>query len=124
MSEDTHSRFHGKVKVQKGDIEIQVNIFEDTREKVYEELNHAFLTLGKWVESASKPAAPVATAAAKPMAAGPGNGSTAANGALGDAPFCNECGSNDEVELIQWTDKKTHAAKSGWKCQRCKKWAR
>jgi excisionase family DNA binding protein len=95
-----------------------------TREKVYQELNHAFVTLGEWVESAPKPGAPVAIAAAKSTAAGPGNGGIAANGALVNAPFCDECGANDEVQLIRWTDKKTHEAKSGWKCQRCKKWAR
>jgi len=122
--EQPQSRFHGKVKVQKGDFEIQVNIFEETREKVYQELNHAFVTLGNWFREAPKPGAPAATAAAKPPADRPGNGGNAANGPLGNAPFCNECGSNDEVELIHWTDKKTHAAKSGWKCQRCKKWAR
>ncbi|OGO03887.1 MAG: hypothetical protein A2Y72_03575 [Chloroflexi bacterium RBG_13_53_26] len=122
--EQPQSRFHGKVKVQKGDIEIQVNIFEDTREKVYQELNHAFVTLGNWLGTTSKPGAAAATAAAKPTAAGPGNGGAAANGTPANAPFCDECGTNDEVQLIHWTDKKTHQPKSGWKCQRCKKWAR
>ena len=121
MSEDPHSRFHGKVKVQKEDIEIQVNIFEDTREKLYQELNHAFLTLGKWVGSAPKPAEPVATAAAKPAAARPGNGGSTATKPP-NAPTCQECGFADMVERISWTDTKTGEIRNEWKCQRCKKW--
>lgn len=121
MADQPQSRFHGKVKVQKGDIEIQVNIFEETREKVYQELNHAFLTLGKWVESGPKPGAPVATAAAKPAAARAGNGGSAASKPV-NAPACQKCGLADRVELIEWTDGDTGEMKKALKCQRCKKW--
>ena len=123
MAEQPQSRFHGKVKVQKGDIEIQVNIFEDTREKVYQELNHAFVTLSKWVEPSPKPGAPGATATAKPAAARAGNGGPTASKQV-NAPACKKCGLNDMVELIEWTDGDTGEIKKALKCQRCKKWIR
>lgn len=125
MGEEPQSRFHGKVKVQKGDIEIQVNIFEETREKLYKELNEAFVTLGKWVEAAPKPGAPVATAAAKPAAVNPGNGGPAAPSPVpklgASAPICLECG--EECRLVSWTDKKSHQAMSRYKCPHCDTWA-
>ncbi len=122
MLEQPQSRFHGKVKVQKGDIEIQVNIFEDTREKLYQELNHAFTTLGKWIESApTKPGAPVATTAARTTAARTGNGGSTASKPA-NAPVCKKCSSADMVELIEWADADTGEVKQAWKCQRCKKW--
>ena len=123
MTEQPQSRFHGKVKVQKGDIEIQVNIFEDAREKLYQELNHAFTTLGKWIESAPKPGAPVATAAAKTTATRPGNGGSTASKPA-NAPVCKKCGSADSVELIEWADGDSGEIKKAWKCQACKKWIR
>lgn len=125
MAEEPQSRFHGKVKVLKGDIEIQVNIFEDTREKLYQELNEAFLTLGKWVEAAPKPGAPVAAATAKPTAVNPGNGGAAAlrpapkQGA--SAPLCIDCG--EECKLVRWTDKKSGQSMSRYKCPHCDTWA-
>ena len=121
MAEESKSRFHGKVKVQKGDIEIQVNIFEDSREKLYAELNHAFLKLEKWGESAPKPGATVATATAQPTAVNPGNGGAAATKPV-NAPVCQLCSKADRVELISWTDQDTGELKKAWKCQRCKKW--
>jgi len=37
---------------------------------------------------------------------------------------CQECGSDESMELIAWKDKTTGELKKAWKCQSCEKWAR
>lgn len=123
--EQPQSRFHGKVRVQKGDTTIEVNVFDDNRNVVYLEVAQAIAQFSgdiKPVTAAqSKPLTPEqARAAAAPS---PAPKPTAATKAA-NAPVCEECDLADAVELVSWADKKTGERKKAWKCQRCKKWAR
>jgi hypothetical protein len=43
MSEQPQTRYHGKVRVQKGETLIEVNIFDDNKEKLYLEVQQADL---------------------------------------------------------------------------------
>jgi hypothetical protein len=122
--EQPQSRFHGKVRVQRGDTTIEVNIFDDTRNVVYLEVAQAIAQFSgdiKPVTAAqSKPPTPEqarAEAAPSPAPKSTTTGTKAAN-----APVCDECDLADAVELVTWADKKTGERKKAWKCQRCKKW--
>jgi len=121
--EQPQSRFHGKVRVQRGDTLIEVNVFDDNRQVVYLEVAQAIAQFSGDVKpvaaAQSKPPTPEqprAAAAPSPVPK-PTTGTKAAN-----APVCDECDLADAVELISWADKKTGERKKAWKCQRCKKW--
>jgi hypothetical protein len=122
--EQPQSRFHGKVRVQRGDTTIEVNIFDDTRNVVYLEVAQAIAQFSGDIKPAaaaqSKPPTPEqarAEAAPSPAPKSTTTGTKAAN-----APVCEECDLADAVELVSWADKKTGERKKAWKCQRCKKW--
>jgi hypothetical protein len=46
------------------------------------------------------------------------------NGGIANKPVCQECGTDESMELISWKDKVTGELKKAWKCQSCEKWAR
>jgi len=121
--EQPQSRFHGKVRVQRGETLIEVNVFDDNREVVYLEVAQAIAQFSgdtKPVTAAqSKPPTlePARVAAAPSPVPKSTTGTKAAN-----APVCEECDLADAVELVSWVDKKTGERKKAWKCQRCKKW--
>jgi len=122
--EQPQSRFHGKVRVQRGETLIEVNVFDDNREVVYLEVAQAIAQFSRDIkpaaaaQSAVPPTAPARAAAAPTAVPKPTTtGTKAAN-----APVCDECDLADMVELVSWADKKTGERKKAWKCQRCKKW--
>lgn len=39
-----------------------------------------------------------------------------------EIPVCQHCGSDANMELIDFQDKKTGEQRQAWKCQECKKW--
>jgi len=124
--EQPQSRFHGKVRVQRGDTLIEVNVFDDNRQVVYLEVAQAIAQFSGDVKPAataaqSKP--PTAEQARAEAAPSPAPKSTTGTKAA-NAPVCEECDLADAVELVTWVDKKTGERKRAWKCQRCKKWAR
>lgn len=41
-----------------------------------------------------------------------------------DKPVCQECGTDESMELIAWKDKATGELKKAWKCKACEKWVR
>jgi hypothetical protein len=122
--EQPQSRFHGKVRVQRGETSIEINVFDDNREKVYLEVAQAIAQFSGAVKPAeaaqSKP--PMAEPARAAAAPSPAPKPTATGTKAANAPVCEECNSFDMVELIAWVDKKTGERKKAWKCQRCKKW--
>ena len=124
--EQPQSRFHGKVRVQRGDTTIEVNIFDDTRNVVYLEVAQAIAQFSGDIKpvTAAQSKPPTAEPARAAAAPSPAPKSTAAGTKAANAPVCEECDLSDAVELVSWVDKKTGERKRAWKCQRCKKWAR
>ena len=119
MDGQPETRYHGKVRVQVGETLIEVNIFDDNREKLYLEIQQAVAQFSPDVKPATAAGreirraetAHAAQAASRPAATRPLN-----------APVCQNCGSSGDVELIAWVDKVTGEKRKEWKCQACKKW--
>jgi hypothetical protein len=122
--EQPQSRFHGKVRVQRGDTIVEINIFDDNREKLYLEVQQALdqFSNDRMPGEAAKSKPPVAEPARAAAAPSPAPKPTAAATKAANAPVCDECDLSDAVELVSWVDKKTGERKKAWKCQRCKKW--
>jgi len=116
--EQPQSSYHGKVRVQVGDTIIEVNIFDDNREKLYLEIQQV-------IDQFSNDIKPATTAAQREL---PRAGQARAAAAPSpvpkpeaNAPTCLNCG--EECELVRWTDKKSLKAMSRYKCQHCNTWA-
>lgn len=116
--EQPQSRFHGKVRVQTGDTVIEINVFDDNQEKVYQEVQKA-------VAQFSPDIKPAATAAqSEPPRAGQARAAAAPSPApkqQANAPICCDCG--EVCKLVRWTDKSSRQAMSRYKCPHCDTWA-
>jgi len=115
--EQPQSRFHGKVRVQTGDTIVEINIFDDSREKLYLEVQQA-------LDQFSNDTMPAEAAQCKSPTAGQARAAAAPSPApkqQANAPLCVNCG--EVCELVRWTDKGTKSAMSRYKCQHCNTWA-
>lgn len=119
--EQPQSRYHGKVRVQTGDTIVEINIFDDSREKLYLEVQQALDQFsndripGEAAQS-EPPRASQARAAAAPSPA-----PKPAPKQQASAPICRDCG--EECKLVRWTDKTSGKAMSRYKCDHCGTWA-
>jgi hypothetical protein len=122
--EQPQSRFHGKVRVQRGDTTIEVNVFDDNRQVVYLEVAQAIAQFSGDIKpvAAAQSKPPTAEPARAAAAPSPAPKSTTTGTKAANAPVCGDCDLADMVELVSWADKKTGERKKAWKCQRCKKW--
>jgi hypothetical protein len=115
------SRLH--MQKQLPDFGIVLNLFADTPEELWSLYSSMLAVIDNEVASAYIKAT---KASAKPVrqqprpAAQPSRG----NGGIANKPVCQECGTNEFMELISWKDKATGELKKAWKCQSCEKWAR
>lgn len=105
---------------------IVLNFFADTAAELWE-LYGEMLSLidddmaaayAKATQASAKPAR--AERQQPKPAAQPSRG----NGGIANKPVCQECGSDESMELISWKDKATGEFKKAWKCQSCSLWAR
>ena len=116
--EQPQSRYHGKVRVQTGDTVIEINVFDDNQEKVYQEVKKAIAQFSPDI----KPA--VAAAQSEPPGASQARSAAAPSPApkqAANAPLCRDCG--EVCKLVRWTDKGTKTAMSRYKCDHCGTWA-
>jgi hypothetical protein len=115
--------------VQKGETLIEVNIFEENKEKLYLEIQQAVAQFSNDIKPATaaqreiaRAEQAVASRKAAPPAPAPKPVAKQTTTRATNAPVCPECGRSDSVELVRWADKDTGEQKKAWKCQLCKKW--
>jgi hypothetical protein len=129
MTDQPQVRFHGKVRVQKGDTLIEINVFDDNQEKVYLEIQKAVAQFSNDIKPATAAQREIAhaeQAAAARKAASPAPAPKPVpkprSTSIANAPVCPECGLSENVELVRWADKETGEPKQAWKCQICNRW--
>ncbi len=123
--EQTQTRYHGKVRVQKGETLIEVNIFDDNKEKLYLEIQQAIAQFSNDIKPATAAQREIARAEQARAAAPPKPQlKPQPKATVSNAPACQECGTDESMELISWKDKATGELKKAWKCQACNLWAR
>jgi hypothetical protein len=104
---------------------IVVNFFADTSEELWF-LYKEMLSLidddlaAAYTRATRASAIPAAVAQKAKPAPKPSRG----NGGTVNKPVCQECGSDESMELISWKDKATGELKKAWKCKSCEKWVR
>ena len=134
MAEQTQSqtRFHGEVKVQRNGVEIRVNVFDENRDNLYLELQHAIAQFSgdpKYMNQAQLEIARAEQLAAA-IKKGSGDGAKPfkepakpTTSGVVNKPICQVCRDVDTMKLIEWQDEGTGEARRAWKCQACGKWA-
>jgi len=112
--ETPKTRYHAEVKINIQGRDARVNCFADTLAEIF---NDIATVLNQYPSDWKNPARrDIANAELKANQAAPEAEQT------GEIPVCQECGTDEFMELIPFTDKRTGEPRQEWKCQQCQKW--
>jgi len=113
------SRYHAEVKVELEGRECRINSFRDTLPEIFQDIGTICSQYPQdWMNPAKREivnAERKATQLRQPKPS-PQVEET------GEIPVCEECGSQEFMELIEFNDRKTGRLRKEWKCQACNKW--
>ncbi|MFO7773532.1 MAG: hypothetical protein R6V59_06320 [Dehalococcoidia bacterium] len=115
-------RYHAEVKVTLEGREARINVFADTLNEVFKDIGTICTQFPQdWMNpakreiiNAERKAASLRQPQSKPPA--PPADTT------GEIPVCDVCGTDEFMQIIQFTDKKTGRPRREWKCQQCNQW--
>mgnify|MGYP001054568007 CR=1 FL=1 len=119
------TRYHAEVKVTIDGHEARINCFRDVLDEVFLDIATIIDQFpGNWKSPAKRELANAQLKADQLRKEGHVKPDTLEGVLVGDGeiPVCDECGTDEYMELIQFTDKKTGAPRRAWKCQQCKEW--
>ena len=105
------------------DFGIVLNLFADTPEELWALYSSMLAVIDNEVASAYIKATKASASPVRQQprpAAQPSRG----NGGFVNKPVCQQCGTDESMELIAWKNQVTGELKKAWKCQSCEKWAR
>ena len=112
-------RYHAEVKVTLEGRECRINSFRDTLQEVFQDIGTICSQFPQdWMNPAKREIVNAERKAAQlrqPKSA-PQTQQT------GEIPVCDDCGTDEFMELIEFNDKKTGRPRREWKCQQCNKW--
>ena len=112
-------RYHAEVKVTLEGRECRINSFRDTLQEVFQDIGTICSQFPQdWMNPAKREIVNAERKAAQlrqPKSA-PQTQTT------GEIPVCDDCGTDEFMELIEFNDKKTGRPRREWKCQQCNKW--
>jgi hypothetical protein len=116
-------RYHAEVKVTLEGRECRINAFRDTLQEIFQDIGTICTQYPQdWMNPAKRE---IVNAERKAAQLGIQKGAAAAAAKAqetGEIPVCEHCGSQEFMELITFTDKKTGKPRRAWKCQSCEKW--
>ncbi len=130
MTDQPQTRYHGKVRVQVGETLIEVNIFEENREKLYLEIQKAITQFSADIKPATAAQREIARAeqarAAQPALAPqpvlkPAQPKPSPQPQLG-VPNCPACRTGNNVEARQFLNADTGEMMERFKCKGCGRW--
>ena len=116
-------RYHAEVKVTLEGRECRINSFRDTLQEVFQDIGTICAQFPQdWMNPAKRE---ILNAERKAAALRQPAGKAAAAPQVdetGEVPVCDDCGTDEFMELIEFVDKKTGRPRREWKCQQCNKW--
>jgi hypothetical protein len=116
-------RYHAEVKIELEGRECRINAFRDTLQEIFQDIGVICTQFPQdWMNPAKRE---IVNAERKAAQLGIKKGAAAAPAKAqetGEIPVCEQCGSQEFMELIKFTDKKTGKPRQAWKCQACIKW--
>lgn len=114
--ETPKTRYHAEVKIPIDGHDARVNCFADSLVEIFNDIATILNQYpGDWKNPAKREIANAELKAKQVKAALEAEQS-------GEIPVCQECGTDEFMELIPFTDKKTGEYRQEWKCQQCQKW--
>jgi hypothetical protein len=119
------SRYHAEVKVTLEGREARINIFADTLAEVFNDIGTVCSQFPPdWLNPAKREIINAERKAAQVRAQAPRSQPKPQPqpGETGEVPVCQSCGSDANMELITFSDKKTGQPRRAWKCQACSQW--
>ena len=116
------SRYHTEVKVELEGRECRINAFRDTLQEIFQDIGTICSQYPQdWMNPAKREIVNAERKAAQ-LAQKDAAAAQAEVQETGEIPVCEDCGSQEFMELITFNDKKTGKPKRAWKCQACQKW--
>jgi len=141
-----NTKYHAELKLTIEGREARINVFADTLNEIFVDFGTICSQFQpEWknparsetmnLENAAR-RQPVAATVGKPVNASSQPKSKAAprpgfdeyydeeeeDFETGEVPVCKGCGTDENMELITFADKKTGEPRQAWKCQVCNKW--
>ncbi len=114
--EKPETRYHAEVKIPIEGHEARVNCFADSLAEIFRDIGTIISQFpSDWKNPARRE---IANAELKAQQV------AAREEQTGEIPVCQECGTDEFMELIKWADKVTLKPRQAWKCQQCQKWHR
>ena len=112
--ENQKTRYHAEVKITVEGHEARVNCFADSLVEIFRDIGQVIAQYPPDWKSPAKRDIVNAERKAKTAAA--------REEPTGEIPVCEHCGTDEFMELIPFTDKKTGKPRKEWKCQQCQEW--
>jgi len=115
-------RYHAEVKVTLEGRECRINAFRDTLQEIFQDIGTICTQFPQdWMSPAKRE---IINAKRKAAQLRQPAGAKVPPDAeqTGEIPVCEHCGSQQFMELIEFTDKNTGKPRREWKCQQCQKW--
>jgi hypothetical protein len=125
MMMNGEKRYHAEVHVTLEGRECRINAFRDTLQEIFQDIGTICSQYPQdWMNPAKREIVNAERKVAQLTQQGalPGKGPAPQVEETGEIPFCEHCGSQESMELIKFTDKRTGKPRQEWKCQACDKW--
>ncbi len=118
-------RYHAEVKVTLEGREARINVFADTLAEIFQDIGTICSQFPQdWMNPAKREILNAERKAEQLRQDGHLPPKPSAKSTKSAVPVCTNCGSQEHMELIKWTDKNTGESRQAWKCQECKEWLR
>jgi hypothetical protein len=116
-AENQKTRYHAEVKITIEGHEARVNCFADSLVEIFKDIGTICSQFPPDWKNPAKREIKNAELKAQQVAA-----KAAEEEPTGEIPFCENCGTDAFMELIEFADKRTGMPRKAWKCQQCQKW--
>jgi len=118
-------RYHAEVKVTLEGRDCRINIFADTLAEIFKDIGIVCTQFPQdWMSPAKREfinaKRKAATLQQQPQSNPPPASHATPTGET--PPLCDSCGTDEFMELIEFTDRKTGRPRREWKCQQCNEW--
>ena len=116
-------RYHAEVKVTLEGRECRINSFRDTLQEVFQDIGTICSQFPQdWMNPAKREIVNAERKAAQLRQPTHKAATAPQVERTGEVPVCEDCGTDEFMELIEFNDKKTGRPRREWKCQQCNKW--